>query len=85
MNLPGDRCHHVEIGFCRLVLPLGNTRWLVFADGMKGTVVGRGFHVVSGRRWHNARTDGVKRWTCAHCGNDQQFRWNECADCKRKN
>lgn len=84
MNLPGDRCHHFEIGFCRLLFPWSNGRWLVFADGMKGTVVRRGLHIVS-QQWHNQRTDTRSRWTCAHCGNDRQLKWNSCAICGRKN
>ena len=62
VNFPGDKIHHITIGFGRLVIPVGRKRWLIFAFGMKDvetgrTLVKRGL-IVESNQFHNCRGAG---------------------------
>lgn len=64
MNLPGDLVHSVEIGFARLIMPVANGAWLVWARGLVDKETGRviaepGLGIVDRGTFHNCRRDGM--------------------------
>lgn len=59
MNLPGNKIHHIEGGYGRLVLPWFGGRWLIwFFGSQKYDALPRGFRLMN-RHFHNCTATGV--------------------------